>query len=107
MKHIIHVNQHVIRRNTKTGEREPVLTVKTYKDNQYGHSVKISGPCVIPNERIDVLPDTQTCVQCSGVEKYVGAMIFDHKTAGRLEYVNPKNKQAVETLKRFVNRARN
>ncbi len=37
----------------------------------------------------------------------VGAMIFDHKTAGRLEYVNPKNKQAVETLKRFVNRARN
>ncbi len=45
--------------------------------------------CVIPNERIDVLPDTQTCVQCSGVEKYVGAMIFDHKTAGRLEYVNP------------------
>jgi len=63
--------------------------------------------CVIPMERLDVLPDTQTCVQCSGVEKYVGAMIFDHKTAGRLEYVNPKNKQAVETLKRFVNRARN
>jgi hypothetical protein len=47
MKHIIHVNQHVIRRNQKTGERSPVLTVKNYKDNQYGHEVHISGPCVI------------------------------------------------------------
>jgi len=63
--------------------------------------------CVIPMERLDVLPETQTCVQCSGVEKYVGAMVYDHKTAGRLAYVNPKNKEAVETLKRFVNRARN
>jgi hypothetical protein len=41
------------------------------------------------------------------VQKYVGAMIFDNKTAGRLEFVRPENAQAVETLKRFVNRARN
>jgi hypothetical protein len=47
MKHIIHVNQHMIRRNTKTGERNPVLTVKSYKDNQYGHEVVVNGPCVI------------------------------------------------------------
>lgn len=47
MKHIIHVNQHVIKRNTKTGERDPVLTVKSYKDNQYAHEVRIGGPCVI------------------------------------------------------------
>ena len=47
MKHIIHVNQHVIKRNTKTGERNPVLTVKSYKDNQYAHEVRIDGPCVI------------------------------------------------------------
>ena len=33
MKTIIHVNQHVIRQNGKTGERNPVLTVKTYKSN--------------------------------------------------------------------------
>ncbi|MBW4672198.1 MAG: hypothetical protein KME60_33460, partial [Cyanomargarita calcarea GSE-NOS-MK-12-04C] len=26
----IHVNQHIIRNNTKTGEREPVITVKRY-----------------------------------------------------------------------------
>ena len=48
-------------------------------------------------ERLEVLPDTHTC----------GAMIFDHKTAGRLEFVRPENAQAVETLKRFVKRARN
>ena len=44
MKTIIHVNQHVIRSNSKTGERKPVLTVKTYKSNTYAHTVKIDGP---------------------------------------------------------------
>lgn len=47
MKTIVHVNQHVVRRNQKTGEREPVLTVKTYKDNQYATRVRIDGPCVV------------------------------------------------------------
>ena len=37
MKKIIHVNQHKIKRNTKHGTDEPVLTVKTYKDNNYAH----------------------------------------------------------------------
>jgi hypothetical protein len=45
MKTIVHVNQHVIRDNCKTGQREPVLTVKTYKSNEYAHSVRIDGPC--------------------------------------------------------------
>jgi len=43
MKTIIHVNQHAIRRNIKAEEREPVLTVKTYKSNTYAHEVKIHG----------------------------------------------------------------
>lgn len=47
MKTVIHVNQHVIRANRKTGEREPVLTCKTYKGNQYARSVTINGPCRI------------------------------------------------------------
>ena len=47
MKTKIHVNQHVIRRNAKTGEREPVLTVKTYKSNTYAHEVSINGPCKV------------------------------------------------------------
>lgn len=44
MKKRIHVNQHVIRRNGKTGETEPPLTVKTYKDNTLCHEVEILGP---------------------------------------------------------------
>lgn len=47
MKTIVHVNQHVIRKNLKTGGRDPVLTVKTHKSNTYAHEVKINGPCVI------------------------------------------------------------
>jgi hypothetical protein len=47
MKKRIHVNQHKIRRNQKTGERVPVLTVKTYKSNDYCHEVLIAGPCRI------------------------------------------------------------
>jgi len=45
MKRRIHVNQHIIKRNRKTGERNPVLTVKSYKDNLYGSEVFIEGPC--------------------------------------------------------------
>ena len=37
MKQIIHVNQHKIRKNTKQGTDEPVLTCKTYKENLYAH----------------------------------------------------------------------
>ena len=44
MKTIIHVNQHVIKRNSKTGEREPTLTVKQGKKNTYAHDVLIHGP---------------------------------------------------------------
>ena len=44
MKTIIHVNQHVIKRNSKLGENNPVLTVKTYNSNTYAHEVEIQGP---------------------------------------------------------------
>jgi hypothetical protein len=47
MKTVIHVNQHVIKSNAKTGERDPVLTVKTYKSNTYAHAVDVTGPCRI------------------------------------------------------------
>ena len=47
MKTVVHVNQHIIRRNSKTGAREPVLTVKTYKDNRYAHRVRFTGPCEV------------------------------------------------------------
>lgn len=43
----VHVNQHVIKRNKKTGEREPPLTIKTYKDNTKAFEVRIEGPCKV------------------------------------------------------------
>jgi len=47
MKTIIHVNQHHIRSNKKNGTNLPVLTVKTYKTNEYGYGVDIQGPAKI------------------------------------------------------------
>ena len=43
IKKKIHINQHVIRENAKTGENKPVITVKTYKSNHYANEVEILG----------------------------------------------------------------
>ena len=45
MKTVINVNQHAIRRNIKSDGcgAEPVITVKTYKSNDYGHEAVIYG----------------------------------------------------------------
>lgn len=41
MKKRIHVNQHNIKANAKHSTNKPVITVKTYKDNTYGHEAVI------------------------------------------------------------------
>ena len=41
---IIHVNQHVVRRNGKTGSRDPVLTVKQGRKNTYATAAEVLGP---------------------------------------------------------------
>ena len=41
MKTIIHVNQHIIKSNAKSGNRESPLTVKDYKQNRRASSAKI------------------------------------------------------------------
>ena len=43
----IHINQHRIKANRKDSTTLPVITAKTYKENAYGHEVKINGPCTI------------------------------------------------------------
>jgi hypothetical protein len=45
MKTLIHVNQHIIKKNAKTGQCTPPLTVKTYKSNTRAREVFIAGPC--------------------------------------------------------------
>ena len=47
MKTRIHVNQHVIRSNTKNDKNDPVITVKTSRDNIYCHAVKILGESTV------------------------------------------------------------
>jgi len=44
MKKRIHINQHKIRSNKKNNTKEPVITVKTSKSNNYAHEVEIQGP---------------------------------------------------------------
>ena len=39
----IHVNQHIIRANKRTGEAKPPLTVKTYRTNTRADQVEILG----------------------------------------------------------------
>ena len=43
MKTVIHINQHIIKKNRKEGTTEPVITAKDYKRNRYGKSVEIKG----------------------------------------------------------------
>ena len=43
-KTYIHVNQHVIRANKKHGKNDPVITIKSGRNNTYCHEVEILGP---------------------------------------------------------------
>ena len=53
MKTIIHVNQHVVKSNRKNGVNDPVLTVKTYKENTYAHEVEIKGCLLYTSDAAD------------------------------------------------------
>lgn len=47
MKKIVHINQHIIKANSKSGERNPVITCKTYKENIYGYEVEFTNGKVV------------------------------------------------------------
>ena len=69
----IHVNQHVIKRNQKTGEKKPVLTVKTSKSNDYGHEVKING-----DSKVIYSPDKPlSCGARVWIETYAEVEIYE------------------------------
>lgn len=57
MKTIIHVNQHNIKANTKNNTNKPVLTCKTYKNNQYAHEVVIYGQDGLEAARVIYRPE--------------------------------------------------
>ena len=71
MKKIIHVNQHKIRANNKNKSTDPVITVKTYKSNDYCLEALIDGPCKVvysPDKPLScgarVWIETQSEVRC-------------------------------------------
>lgn len=71
----IHVNQHVIRANNASGKRDPVFTIKTYKENFKANHVEISGPCVLIYRPDDPLScgarcwiETDSLVRADGTE---------------------------------------
>jgi len=57
MKNIIHVNQHIIKANRKSGKVNPVLTCKTYKSNTYAHEAIIYGQDGKEAARVIYRPD--------------------------------------------------
>jgi len=59
--------------------------------------VKCNQP--IPPERLAAI-DTDTCVNCSNVRKYVGFMDFAHKTGGEAVVIDLNARNALENLRR-------
>lgn len=59
----------------------------------------------IPKERLEFLPDTLRCVNCSNEEKVEGLMDFGHKTAPAL-VVLPKDSEQKRKAKRAFRRSR-
>ena len=56
MKRVIHVNQHIIKRNRKTGRSSADITCKTYKDNTKAREIVVDGPCRIVYRPDNPLP---------------------------------------------------
>jgi hypothetical protein len=61
---------------------------------------------VIPEARIEAVPDTEYCVNCADnhTERVVGRMIYNHKTAG--EVIFARGKENIRRLNREYARAR-
>jgi len=60
----------------------------------------------IPKARLEILPDTETCVGCSEAKPMMGFMDWAHKTAPELVMVNTGDKENVRRAQRINKRAR-
>jgi hypothetical protein len=55
-RQVIHVNQHIIKANRKTGERTPPLTMKSYNKNIKATEIAIDGKAKVvysPDKPLD------------------------------------------------------
>ena len=60
----------------------------------------------IPFGRLELLPDTTTCVKHSTEAGYVGVNIFAHKTAPEVMMVKGDNEESVRQMWRAYHRKR-
>lgn len=60
----------------------------------------------IPTERLEILPNTNTCAACSTEQRRVGFLVYGHKTAGEVVMVDGGNREAVRQAERAYRRAR-
>ena len=68
---------HVIRSNKKNGTNDPVITVKTYKSNTYGHEVDILG-----NSQVVYSPDKPLSCGARVWIETDGEVLVDGKALG-------------------------
>jgi hypothetical protein len=77
----IHINQHVIRSNKRSGTREAPITIKTYNANRQAHRVSIAGP-----SEVVYSPDRPlACGARVWVETRAPVVIHDETTGGWVE----------------------
>lgn len=64
--------------------------------------------CAIPVERLEVIPDTETCVNCSNVSAMIGFMIptANKGCAPEIHMVSSTDSEAVRLAKRVHHRSR-
>jgi len=60
----------------------------------------------IPKERLEALPDTTTCVKHSNVKGKVGFMVYGHKTAPEVMFVEGDDEEGLRQAKRADQRGR-
>jgi hypothetical protein len=60
----------------------------------------------IPKIRLDALPHTRTCVDCSDVTAPVGHMSWEHKTAPMFQIVQPSQSEWFHRHRRVTAGAR-
>ena len=103
MKTVIHVNQHVIRANNKSGARNPVLTVKTYKSNTYAHEAIILDKEGNECARVVYSPDKPlSCGARVWIETYNGVEINDQRVSIPENDTSKKLEHSIKLLDRCV-----
>ena len=60
----------------------------------------------IPIERLEILPHTKTCVNCSTERAKVCFQVYSHKTAPELILIDGDNEEAIRLARRVHRRSR-